>query len=85
MMNLIVGMWKTSLKQTRYKSSYPFSIWESHFWSTLRCNGFGFLLWKFAVRRGCLVIAVTTIVSGWEILHCLRCHACDLVNMQVYF
>src|SRR5215831_5525466 len=26
----IVGMWKTSLKKTRDKSSYPFSIWESN-------------------------------------------------------
>src|SRR5690349_11424409 len=35
----IVEMWKTSLKRTRHKSSYLFSIWESKFCCCPHCDG----------------------------------------------
>src|SRR5215467_2872636 len=81
----IVGMWKTSLKRTRHKSSYPFSIWESNCWVQLRFTCVLPQLVEDAVPEGCFVITITAIVSGWEFFAVSCQRTCDLANMQVHF
>ena len=81
----IVGMWKTSLKRTRHKSSYPFSIWESHCLVQREVELRVESVVEIVVPVGSFVIVITMIVSRWEIQRRLCVRACDAVNMQVYF